>query len=137
MKCFNATYGTNRTRFGASACIFRFFIHMHYEFAVLKRCPQPWKGHSNCWDASMTPPLVVVVMMMMMVMMIEGVASVAIIVGAVAVVGVAVARNVWVSSVVWITTEVGVAWNATLVQVTDIAGIRCKYLVFEQRTWGK
>lgn len=76
-------------------------------------------------------------MVMMVMMMIEGVASVAIIVGAVAVVGVAVARNVWVSSVVWITTEVGVAWNATLVQVTDIAGIRCKYLVFEQRTWGK
>jgi len=71
-------------------------------------------------------------MVMMVMMMIEDVASVAIIVGAVA-----VARNVWVSSVVWITTEVGVAWNATLVQVTDIAGIRCKYLVFEQRTWGK
>ena len=43
--------------------------------------------------------------------------SVAIIVGMVAsgIVGVAVAGNVWVSSVVWITTEVGVAWNATLV----------------------
>ena len=72
-------------------------------------------------------------MVMMVMMVIEGGASVAIIVGMIAVVGVAIAiaiivgvvaasivgvaiaRNVWVSSVVWVTTEVRVAWNATLV----------------------
>ena len=90
---------------------------------------------------------------MMMMMMKEGVTSVTVIVGVVAVVGVAfvtmiicvvavvgvaVAGNVRESSVVWITTEVGVTWDATFVQVTDGTGIDtvgCKYLsVFEQRT---
>ena len=56
-------------------------------------------------------------MVMMVMMVIEGVASVAIIVGVVAatIVGVAIAGDVWVSYVVWVTTKVGVAWNATLV----------------------
>ena len=95
---------------------------------------------------------------MMMVMM----ASVTIIIGVVAAVGMAVAGNVWIavavivgvvaasivwvaiarnvreSAVVWITTEVGVTWDATFVQVTDgtrVGIVDCKYLlIFEHMT---
>ena len=66
--------------------------------------------------------------------------SVAIIIGMVAacIVGVAIAGYVRESSIVRVTTEIGVTWDATFVQVTDgtrVGIVDCKYLlIFEHMT---